>query len=358
KDNTPHPSPLVDFKPEANVKSVWYKNAGHGSNGDYVKLNPSIAGNTIFTTSKNGFVAANDKITGKSIWQTNTENTITGGTAVDDHLVYVGTRKGQIIALNQTDGKIVWKAMTPSEILAPTATKEGITVVKTIDGSVSAYNALHGESLWHYQQTEPNLILRGGSAPKISGNSVVVGFANGTLTKLNLRKGGVQWEKTIAEPRGIFAIQRMVDIDADPVVKGDRVYAATYQGRIAALDLNSSRSFWTQDISSYTGIAVDDSQVYVSDARSRLWAFNTRNGTVNWQQDKLTARVITGPIVMGNYIVVGDAEGYLHWMSKQDGHFIARVFVNRSGILATPIVDNNVLYVYTKNGRLAAYTLA
>lgn len=357
KDNTPPPSPLVDFIPQAKVQTLWYTSTGAGSNNDYLKLTPSIYGTTIFTASKNGVVAANDIQTGKSLWKINTGDDISSGTAAYADLVYVGSREGNVYALNQNNGQIIWKATSSSEILAPVAARDNIVLVKTIDGRLSAFSTLDGHMFWKYQQTEPNLILRGSSAPQLTYESAIVGFENGTLVKLVIKNGHVQWEKTIADPQGIFAIQRMVDIDADPIIFGNRVFAATYQGRIAALNLSSGEEIWSHDISSYAGIASDGSKVYVSDAQSHVWAFNASNGDVNWQQVKLQARTITGPALIDNYVVVGDAEGYLHWLSKQDGRFMARTFVNKSGIAATPIVKNNILYVYTKDGHLAAYTV-
>ncbi len=357
KDNTPPPSRLVDFTPELNVHPVWYTSTGSGVGDDYLKLAPSISGQWIFTASRNGTVSANDKITGKSIWKVGTGYTITGGATAYGNLVYVGARTGETLALRQTDGKVVWRAISSSEILAPVAASGNITLIKTIDGRVNAVSALDGHSLWQYQETEPTLILRGSSAPQITRDSAIVGFENGNLVKLNLRNGHQQWQTAIAESAGIFAIQRMIDIDADPVIVGSRVYAATYQGRVAALNLSSGREIWNHDISSYAGIASDGNQVFVSDAKSHIYAFNAANGTVLWQQDLLYARTTTGPALLGNYVVVGDAEGYLHWMSKQDGHFVARTYVNKSGIIATPIVENNILYVYTKDGHLAAYSV-
>ncbi|HSW68553.1 MAG TPA: outer membrane protein assembly factor BamB [Gammaproteobacteria bacterium] len=358
KDNTPPPAPLVDFISEAKVHSMWYTSAGAGSNSDYLKLTPSASETAIFTSSKNGVVAANDAKTGKSLWQTNTGGDISSGTATYAGLVYAGSREGDVYALDQNNGKIVWKAKSSSEVLAPVAISDNIVLVKTIDGHVRAFSTLDGHELWKYQQPEPNLILRGSSAPQITRESAVVGFENGNLVKLTLHGGRVQWQRSIAEPQGIFAIQRMIDIDADPIIQGNRVYAATYQGRIAALNVSSGNELWSHDISSYSGMASDDNSVYVSDADSHVFAFNANGGTVRWQQPKLYARTITGPVLIDNYVVVGDAEGYLHWMSKIDGRFVARVRVNKSGIAATPIVSNHVLYAYSKDGHLAAYTVS
>lgn len=356
KDNTPTPSPLVNFTPEVKIHDIWSSSTNSGTN-DYLKLVPAVTEQAVFTASKNGTVTATDKQNGRTLWKTDTNLLISGGPAAHDGLVFVGSREGYLAALNQANGKILWEARMSSEILAAPASAQGIVLAKTIDGKLSALSTEDGHALWHYEQTEPTLILRGASAPQIDHGNVVVGFANGNLAKLTLREGSLHWLQTVALAEGSFAIQRMIDIDADPIVLNNKIYAATYQGRIASLDSASGKVYWTHDISSYSGIAADHERVYVSDGKSHIWAFDSESGTVDWLQSQLEARNITGPVIMGNYIVVGDEQGYLHWLSKTDGHFVARTKVSGSEILATPVVDNNILYVVSRNGRLAAYTL-
>lgn len=357
KDNTPEPAQLVHFKPEADLTSKWYVNAGSGSDSEYLKLTPAIEKGVIFTTSKNGTITALNQSTGQIIWQNNTNAPLSSGVSVYRDTLFVGTQNAKVLAVSASNGRTQWQAAVSSEVLSPIAAKNDIALVKTIDGHVSALSTSNGHRLWRYSQTPPDLILRGGSAPQIHQNSAVVGFATGKLAKLSLQEGSLLWVEPIASPQGNFSIQRMVDIDADPIIVNNRVYAATYQGNIAALDLQDGKPYWSHRISSYSGIAADNQRVYVSDAEGHVWAFDADSGSVLWRQQGLTARNITGPVVFGPYIAVGDAEGYIHLMSKQDGHFVARTFVNSAGILATPLVKNNVLFVYTKNGYLAAYTL-
>jgi outer membrane protein assembly factor BamB len=358
KDNTPEPAKLVSFRPEATVQSSWQKHPNGGVGKEYLKLEPAATDTAIYTASKEGTVSAIDKITGKTLWNAGTGAHVSAGPAVGEGLVFVGSREGDLIALNQTDGRPAWKAPASSEILAAPAINNGIVLVKSINGKLSAFSAEDGHPLWQYHQTEPTLILRSASTPQIRNNTVIVGFANGDLANLTLKGGNMLWQQPVAIPQGSFAIQRMIDIDADPIIYGSKVYAATYQGRIAALELSTGKEIWNHDISSYTGMTVDSEKVYVTDAKSYVWAFDASNGSVDWRQIQLESRNITGPVVMKNYIVVGDMEGYLHWLSKTDGHFIARTKVASSGILATPIVNNNILYVITMDGHVAAFTVS
>src|SRR6185312_13059364 len=197
KDNTPLPTPLVDFTQQVSVKSLWNTRTGVGANNHYLKLTPAIFGNTIFTSNQNGVVTANDIQTGKSLWQTNTGGALSGGAAVDADHVYVGGRGGDVYALNQSNGTIAWKTQSSSEILAPAAASGATVLVKTIDGRVTAFSTVDGHEVWKYQETEPNLILRGSSAPQIARGSAIVGFENGDLVKLTLRDGREEWQQAL-----------------------------------------------------------------------------------------------------------------------------------------------------------------
>lgn len=355
RDNAEAPNPLVKFTPEIRIQKMWETRTGFGIGSDYLKLTPALADSTLFVVNKNGRIIAIDALSGKKRWNVYTPLTIGSGPITKDGLILFGTREGELVALDQHNGKMAWQSTMPSEILATPAISNGYVVAKTIDGKVSAFSATDGQKRWTYQQTEPTLILRGSSAPQISQHSVVVGFANGNLAKLSLASGALDWQQMVATPEGSFAVQRMIDIDADPLIHNGRVYVATYQGRISALSLGSGQVHWTHNLSSYTGMCIDDTHFYVTDAKSHVWAFDPATGRVTWQQEQLEARHITAPVSVGDYLVVGDEQGYVHWLDKRDGHFVARVRVAGFGVIATPVVYDHVVYVLTRDGHLAAY---
>lgn len=356
KDNSPEPTALTNYKAEVAPRSLWSTSIGSSDN-EYLKLSPTLNGNSIFTSSVNGSVVATNKTNGQSQWRTNTNVTVTSGPGVGDGIVVIGSRKGDVIALNQQNGSVRFKTSVNGEVIAKPAIANNVVVIKTVDGNIHALSANDGHEVWGYQQAEPSLILRGSSSPLISGNNLFAGFANGTLSKLNLSTGQLDWSQPIASAEGAFSIQRMIDINADPIIYQHRIFAATFQGNIASLSWNSGEILWSHNISSYTGMTADGSAVYISDATGVVWAFGVDSGLVNWRQTNLTARKISGPANMGRYIVVGDGEGYIHWLNKSDGHFAAREHVG-SSVLAAPIVDNNILYVLTSNGSLSAFTLS
>lgn len=355
KDNTPSPAPLTPIRETISPRTLWVTSAGYGTR-EYLKEPFATDGMNIYTTSSTGTVTSVNKVNGRVNWRINTYLPITSGAGADEGIVVFGTRTGIVQALRQNDGCRIWTVDVHGEVLAQPTIDQDVVIVKTVNGNVRALSTHDGTEIWNFHQDEPNLILRASSKPLISNKYVIAGFANGSLAKLNFANGEPSWQQTITTPSGAFAIQRMIDIDADPIVFNRHIFAATYQGRIAGLNWLSGDIMWSQDISSYTGMAADEDTVYISDAKSHLWAFDAESGSIKWQQYSLESRGITGPALMCNYLIVGDSEGYLHWLDKKDGHFVARTKL-KGAIYAAPVVENNVLYAMTSSGYLAAYFL-
>ena len=357
-DNVLPPAPLVDFKPTIKINELWKSRIGKGSGNHYLRLNPVIKDNKIFVADYSGNVVAFDVDSGQIIWQQRLDVSISSGISIDGDKLFIATGEGGIVALNASDGELLWNTLVGSEILAtPTATK-GIVLAKSIDGSITALSQNDGKQLWHFDQEVPPLILHASSQPQVAGQSAVVGFANGRLVSLALHTGKLLWNKKIAEGKGATVIERMVDIDVSPIVVRGVVYVATYQGKIAALELQSGRILWRHTISSYAGIAADLKNVYISDAKSYVWAFDEETGAVIWRQAQMEGRMLTGPALLNNYIVVADMEGYLHWLSKENGDFVARNELDSSGVIVSPIVAGNRVYVYSRDGYLYAFNIA
>jgi outer membrane protein assembly factor BamB len=352
--NAPPPAPLVNFQPQLTTQNLWSTRVGYGIDKDYLKLGP-IVDNKIFVADADGRVAAIDTQSGDKSWQTNTKTSITSGPTVGNGLVVVGTVDAQIIALNENTGQQVWRVKLPNALLAAPQISQDRVLVRTVDGKLCSLAVQDGHILWMYDHGSPDLILRVNSVPQVMGNVVVAGFADGKLAAFSLSQGGLLWEQTIAYPQGVGQAQQMVDVAADPVIAGGVIFVATYQGKVAAVSLQSGQILWQKDISTYTGLALGSQLLYVTDAQGTVWAFDRRTGNVAWHQTLLTNRMLTAPVLMGNAVVVADGEGYLHWLSQQDGHFVGRTLVAKEQkIVAPPAVLGNIIYTVTKDGRLFA----
>ncbi len=357
EDNTEPPAKLEDFKSLATVKNLWSRDVGAGMEEQLLKLVPAAHEGRIFAASRAGVVKAFKAEDGSRLWQKDTETPISGGPGVGDGLVLVGTSDAEVVALDQQSGEPRWRARVSSEVLAPPAAADGVVVVRTIDGKLFGLKSKDGKRLWIYDRTVPILTLRGTSAPIVAEDMVLNGFDGGRLIALALQDGKLLWEARITVPRGRSELERMVDIDSEPIVKDDVVYVVTFQGRVAALDLFSGRILWQRDMSSHAGLGIDERNLYVTDDESHVWALERHNSASIWRQTKLHARTVTSPVGYGEYVVVGDYEGYLHFMRRDDGQFVAREQVDKAGVSVAPLVVGETVYVYGNSGKLAAYTI-
>lgn len=357
KDNLPAPSQLPQYKQQVMPQVIWSSSATSGSS-DNLKMSMGSSANAIYTSSANGSVVSINKLNGYTNWRVNTPLSATSGPGVGSGIVVIGGEHGNVLALEQSTGKTRWSISAPGEVIAQPAVSNNQVIIKTVNGYIRSYAVSDGHQLWSYQSSEPSLMLRGSSAAKAADGHVIAGFANGHLVSLDASNGQLYWQQTVALPEGAFAIQRMVDIDADPIIQNRHIYAATFQGKIAALGWGAGDVLWSHDLSSYTGMSVDEGKIYVTDAQGRLWAFNADNGAIAWQKNDLEYRNLSGPAVMGRYVVVGDGQGFLHWINKNTGEYVGRAYIDKSGIFASPIAENGVLYALSNKGNLVAYKIS
>ncbi len=353
-DNTAEPAELVDLEPSIQVRTVWQRHVGSGAGKMFLKLRPAIAGERVYAATRDGSVSAFDARTGEPVWETDTDLPLSGGPGIGDGLVLVGTSDGDVLALGENDGAINWRARVSSEVLSAPQAKGGIVVVRTTDGKLFGLSADDGTRLWVYDRTAPVLTLRGTSSPALVEGAAVAGFDGGQMVAVALSNGQPLWETRVAVPRGRTELERMVDIDADPIIVDNAVYAVTYQGQIAALELFSGQVIWRRDMSSHAGLGVGPENVYVTDDASHVWALNRNNSASMWRQAKLEARRVSPPAVFDRYVVVGDYEGYVHWLRKDDGQFVARVRMDNDSIIAAPVATAFAVYVLDSGGELAA----
>jgi len=357
EDNAEPPDPLVEIENPIALKKLWSTSVGVGSDEQFIRLVPAIDGVQVFIADRDGRVVALDAETGKKNWSVKTEVAISAGPGVGEGLVLVGTSDAEVLALSEADGTLLWKTEVSSEVLSVPQVDLDKVIVQTVDGNVAGLDAADGSQLWMHDRSIPVLTLRGTSTPAVQHGIVVVGYANGKLAALSAEKGFVAWETSITIPKGSSEIDRIVDIDGDPIIVGTAVYVTTYQGRIAVVDLQNGNPGWKRDMSSHVGLGVDFSQVYVTDDESNVWALSRSTGATEWKVETMGNRALTAPEPFEDYIAVGDVEGYVHLLSRYDGRMAARVRVDKKGISSRLRASNGVLYVYGNSGKLAAFVL-
>lgn len=354
-DNAEPPAELTEYQPEIKLEILWDKDDGVGTDGLAMNLVPAIADGHIIIADHDGLIQARSLLDGELLWEVETELPISSGPVIDDDLVFVGTSKADVLALNVVTGEAVWKHRVSSEIMALPVVAGDKLLVRTTDGKDIALNRIDGKQVWSVESSVPALSIRGAGSPVVVDDSVIIGNANGKLIALNLMDGAHLWETSIAIPKGRSEIERLTDINGTPVLKDYTVFVSSYKSGISAVSPVDGEVLWrNESISATHGLNADQRYLYLSDVNSDVWQLDQRNGASYWKQTDLHQRRLSVPAVYDDYVVVGDFEGYLHWLSKTDGRLLARIEITDSPIVATPIVVDDVIYVYASDGTLAA----
>jgi len=370
-------SSLVLQDLQLQVAPVWAVQTGELPENANVQLTPFVQGDRLYVANVSGDVAAVDGRDARVLWITDTGEWLTGGPAADAEMVLVGSIKAELIALGAEDGKPLWRSRICSEMLSPPVISADKILLQCIDGYVMALSRADGSRIWSYRRQPPTLTLRGTSSPLVVGKRVIVGFADGTLVSLALETGKLEWESTVAVPRGRNDLERMVDIDGLLQYADGAVYAASYQGRVAAVSIENGRFLWTREMSSYSGIELGDSQLFISDDQGRVWALDRRTGATLWRQDRFAGHVISAPAVMGPAVAVADELGDIHWLDARDGHVLAAQNITEAweyfhyqwedeegdqekpdhAITTYPVVTDEFLFVRDNTGALVAFRI-
>lgn len=349
------PTELLDFEQTLPIRRLWSSKVGKGSEFLRLSLMPAGDGARIYAASVDGSVSAFDPETGRRVWSTDLRTDLTAGPGVGDDLVVVASRDGEIIGLSATDGNERWRSDVAGESVAVPMIKNEMVIVATIDGALRGLSAFDGGIRWVIEHASPALTLRGSAAPVIVGTVVVTGFDNGRLVAANLQDGTTQWEAMLSPPSGRSDLERLADIDGAIAAVGQDVYAAGFQGRLAAMAVESGQILWDRDVSSYAGIGADWDNVYTVTDEGELIAMSRRNGADVWRQVLLIRREPTTPVPFDTAVAVGDFEGYVHLFDSDDGTPVARVRVGKGMISGAPVVIAGRLYVQNESGEIAAF---
>lgn len=348
------PAELEDIKASYTAKIDWSVSLGETARYDYT---PNLETSFVYGANAEGDVIKIDALNGKQLWKTNIGEPISGGVGTGGGLVLVGTNKGHVYALDVT-GKPLWNSKLSSEVLSVPRYFDGKVIVRTGDNRIYGVDASDGKRIWVYERTAPALTLRSSVGVIVDGGAVYAGYAGGKLAAIRADNGKLIWESTVAQPKGVTEIERIADITSLPFVDGPLLFSVAYQGRIAAIDRKNGQVLWNRDISSYSGLTAEDGKLFVSHTLGSVYSLDYENGRTFWRQGNLANRRLTKPLSMGTFIAVGDLEGYIHFLSRDDGSFVGRIKIDDEAVMS--IVAGNTssqLIAETRGGGLYAITV-
>lgn len=351
------PAELVAIDTSVDVDRLWSVSVGDGQGKGYYQLQPVIAGDLIYAASVDGVVRAVERASGSTRWKQTLDVGLTGGVGYHDGSLYLGSTDGEVLQLDAGDGSVRWSTPLTGEVLAPPQGDGRVVVAQGYDGKLHGLAHDSGERLWTYDSNVPVLTIRGTSTPLLRSGVAYAGFANGRVLAFDAMTGAVAWEARVAIAQGRSEIERMVDVDGTMTVAGNELYAASYQGRITAIDIRSGRKLWQRNLSSFSGVSQGFGNVYVADDDGTITAYLRNGSGIRWEQPALGFRELSRPTPVSSYLAVTDYQGYLHLLSQVDGEFVGRLRPDSKGARADMLADGNVLYVYGNSGKLLAYEI-
>ena len=359
-------SPLPTVENQFTPSTAWDVSVGSGIGDFYSNLHPAYADSVVYAADRKGTVKALNADDGKEVWSVNLAEKdgwfsrkpalLSGGLTVAGGHVYVGSEKAQVYALDAGDGAVVWKTTAAGEVLSRPTVSDGLVLVHTSNGQLQALDENSGAVKWTVNLDMPALSLRGESAPAVAYGAAIVGGDNGRVSAVLMQQGQMIWQQRISQATGSTEIDRLSDVDTTPVIVNGVVYALAYNGNLTALDLRSGQIMWKRELGSVNDFIVDGNRIYIVDQNDRLLALTTDGGVTLWTQSDLLHRLLTSPALYNGSLVVGDAEGYMHWINPEDGRFVAQQKVDSAGFLTDPVVADGKLLIQAKDGTVYAIT--
>ena len=348
------PAYLKEFKPKLNPKILWSAKLDGDASFEF---SPGIIGEDVFAASSDGSLAKFNLKTGKAIWQINTGEKLSGGVGVGINEIIVGTSTGLLVAYD-LNAKLLWKTRLSSQILSAPTIHEGQVIVRTGDNLIHGVNVKDGLKKWTFSRVGPPLSLRSSVGVIASDGVIYAGFPGGKLAAIREDNGSLLWEVTVAQPKGVTEIERASDVTSTPVIDGRTIYTVAYQGKISAIDRVDAKILWNRDISSYSGIHIDGARIYVSHTGGAVYSLAIESGKTYWRQGELLNRKLTTPLGMGDYVAVGDLEGYIHVLDKETGAFLGRIQLDEEPVMRRMVeFETGKFLAQTRNGGLYAISI-
>ncbi len=358
-------TPLQPLRAPVRIDVKWKKDFGSGetsmlspmqyiSSGNQAVMAPLIYRDVLYVASEGGVLYALDPLTGKESWRVKTQEMFSAGIGSGQDMLLLGNRRGEALAYSLT-GELLWRSQLSSELMVAPQAAEGVVVSRTADGHIFGLDAADGKRRWMVTRPMPALVLRGVGGITLGRGAAMIGLPGGKLLALNLENGNVGWEASVSVPKGSTELERVNDVVGNPVFGFRDVCSASYQGKTACLDASSGQMIWTRDISPVGAMAAEGNKLFVVDDKSNVIALNRSSGTVAWKEESLQGRYLAPPAVTQDYVVAGDIEGIVHFLSRADGAEVGRAKTENVSITDSPLaLGENLVLVRNRNGKFFA----
>ena len=345
----PQPTPLAPLVALQPATQVW--SAAIGAVDPL--LTPAIHGQTLLLANAAGTVLALDGGNGQVRWRVELGQPLSAAVGFDGQTAAVVTQENELLVLNSTG--VQWRARLPARVLtAPLVAGQRVFVLAN-DRSIHAFDARNGAPLWQQRgRSADALVLQQSGVLLAVGDTLVAGLG-GRMLGFDPLNGRIRWDAAIATPRGVNEIERLVDLVGRTGRVGDQLCARAFQAAVGCVDAATGRLLWTQSADGAVGLSADADRVYGVERNGRVLAWRRDGGARAWSSDAFLHRGLTAPLAAGRSIAIGDAQGFVHLLSRDDGSAVNRLSTDGSAIVAGPLLLGNTLVAVTRNGGVFAW---
>lgn len=362
-------SELPEYEASIFPEEIWSHSAGDGVEDYYSQLRPAVRYGKVFVVDRSGLITAFEQNSGDKVWTQDLSKSLSetlaqsksprfsAGITAARNKLFIGSETGAFVAVDANSGELLWQTYADGELLSVPTVGEGLVVVHTSSGKLEAFSLEDGQQMWSTTTRMPALTLRGTGAAAFESGGFFVGTADGKIAVVIRSNGQVAWEQAIYTPKGGNEFTRMADVDMKPLIIGETLYAVSFNGNLVAMEARTGRIIWTRKYSSFHELAHSGANLFVVDDFGRIYSVDRRNGLERWSNTELTNRTLTAPAVYDDYVVVGDFEGYLHFIDKRTGVLVGQLQVDSSAIFSQPVTTTDGIYVQTRDGKVAKIAL-
>jgi outer membrane protein assembly factor BamB len=291
EEDPQQPAELLDIEQQLDVRKLWSVGIGKGQGDGLYRLQPVIDGEVIYAVSADGELQSIDSRTRPHATGSRNSSWLFPAVSASTRIpCFLAAAMVKCCGWMRAAVRPLWTTALSGEVLAPPQGNGRVVVAQTYDGKLYGLDFASGEVLWRYDSNVPVLTIRGTSTPILSDGVVYAGFASGRVFAFDASTGAIRWEARVAIPQGRSEIERIVDVDGAMALAGAQLYVASYQGRVAALDIRTGQRIWQRNISSFYGVSQGFGNVYVAEESGTVTAFLRNGQGIRWQQEALAWR--------------------------------------------------------------------
>ncbi len=310
-------------------------------------LQVHVQGQQLTLAGSDGTIVTLDGGSGRELGRASAGAPLAAGVGSDGRVSAVVTRDNRVVAME--GGRELWRQKLATQSYTAPLVAGGRVFVLGADRSLRAFDGGNGALLWQLDRPAEPLVLRQAGVLQAVGNTLVAGLA-GRMVGVNPDNGSVLWEAPLASARGTNDVERLIDLVGGVSRQDGVLCARSFQTAVGCVDTLSGNVLWTKPANGATGVAGDGERLFGAESDGRVLAWRADTGDRAWVNQQLQWRQLTGPLVLGRSVIVGDGTGLVHMLSRADGSLLNRLNTDNTGVAATPVVVGNTLVVVTRGG--------